>query len=292
MSIPHTLNGSGQENININQLLAAESNKDDLSSNEKKILNSLTISPPRTINYAIKMLAAYTSVLKLGGDNSLIFQTADDITEWAIENEQILSDNTTHFDKSLPTKMVYGIGDAFNSYYKMAKYTVPNQAWLNLEDFKMKLLTNQHSILLPESIQNLIDNKRKREDKKGGGGGNNNNNNNSGNGDENPQKKKFNVEHHSEQPSQLKCSQEMHKKVINEIVYNIDNYDFSCPKHNGEEECLRYALIGVCNSKCKRHASHKPIPPNSSRFHNMLNFRSKALAEYNKNKKEGDQNFV
>ena len=292
MSIPHTLNGSGQENININQLLAAESNKDDLSSSEKKILNSLTISPPRTINYAIKMLAAYTSVLKLGGDNSLIFQTADDITNWAIENEQILSDNTTHFDKSLPTKMVYGIGDAFNSYYKMAKYTVPNQAWLNLEDFKMKLLTNQHSSPLPESIQNMTDNKRKREDKKGGGGGNNNNNNNSGNGDENPQKKKFNVVHHSDQPTQLKCSQEMHKKVINEIVYNIDNYDFSCPKHNGEEECLRYALIGVCNSKCKRHASHKPIPPNSSRFHNMLNFRSKALAEYNKNKKEGDQNFV
>ena len=46
------------KNININQLLAAESNKDDLSSSEKKILNSATISPPRTINYAIKMLAA------------------------------------------------------------------------------------------------------------------------------------------------------------------------------------------------------------------------------------------
>ena len=70
MSTPHTLNGSGQENFNINQLLAAESNKDDLSSNEKKILNSSTISPPRTINYAIKMLSAYTSVLKLGGEKA------------------------------------------------------------------------------------------------------------------------------------------------------------------------------------------------------------------------------
>ena len=84
----------------------------------------------------------------------------------------------------------------------------------------------------------------------------------------------------------------MHKKVINEIVYNIDNYDFTCPKSDGTEECLRYALVGVCNSKCKRAASHTSIPPNSARFHNMLKFRTKALAEYNKNKKDGDQNFV
>jgi len=84
----------------------------------------------------------------------------------------------------------------------MAKYTVPNQAWLNLEGFKMKLLTNQHSILLSESVQNLIDNERKREDKKGGGCGNNNNNNNnnSGNGDDSHQKKKFKVENHTDQP--------------------------------------------------------------------------------------------
>jgi len=140
----------------------------------------------------------------------------------------------------------------------------------------------------------MIDNKQKREDKKGGGGGNNNNhnNNNSGTGDVNNQQKKFKVENHTDQPPQLKCSQEMHKKVINEIVYNIDNYDFTCPKNDGTEECLRYALVGVCNSKCKRAASHTPIPPNSARFHNMLKFRTKALAEYNKNKKDGDQNFV
>ena len=45
MSTPYTLNISGQENININQLFAAESNKYDLSSSEQKILNSATISP-------------------------------------------------------------------------------------------------------------------------------------------------------------------------------------------------------------------------------------------------------
>ena len=50
------------------------------------------------------MLSAYTSVLKLEGEDSFIFQSADDIIEWAKENEQILSNNTTHFDKALPTK--------------------------------------------------------------------------------------------------------------------------------------------------------------------------------------------
>ena len=84
----------------------------------------------------------------------------------------------------------------------------------------------------------------------------------------------------------------MHKKVINEIVYNIDNYDFTCPKCDGAEECLRYALVGVCNSKCKRSASHTLISPNSAEFHNILKFRTKAQAEYNKNKKEGDHCFV
>ena len=64
MAIPLTKHGSGQENINIPQLLAAEENKDDMSVDEKKFLTSNSISPPRTMNYCLKMVQAFDPVLK------------------------------------------------------------------------------------------------------------------------------------------------------------------------------------------------------------------------------------
>ena len=67
-ALPNTSLGQGQENIDIYQLLAAEANKDEVTAEEKKILNSTSLIPPRTLNYSLKMMKAFTTVLKLGGE--------------------------------------------------------------------------------------------------------------------------------------------------------------------------------------------------------------------------------
>ena len=127
MAIPNTLAGSNQENTDIRQLLAAEANKEDISSQERKILNSNGISPPRTINYALKELKAYSSVIKQGGNDTIIFLVLEEFVSWIEENEQLLSENAATFDKHLPTKIVYTVGDTINSFFKCGRYRVPEQ---------------------------------------------------------------------------------------------------------------------------------------------------------------------
>ena len=62
------------------------------------------------MNYATRMLQVYATTLKMGGEHSIAYQSAVDIAGWAQENEQILSKNTSVFDKHLPTKFVHTTG--------------------------------------------------------------------------------------------------------------------------------------------------------------------------------------
>ena len=64
------------------------------------------------MNHATRMVQAYAITLKMGGEDSTAYQLAVDIAGWAQENEQILSKNTSVFDKHLPTKFVHTIDDA------------------------------------------------------------------------------------------------------------------------------------------------------------------------------------
>jgi len=57
----------------------------------------------------------YASILKLGGTESILYHSEKGLTDWAKEKEQTLSNNTTHFDRALSTKLVYGIGDTYNT---------------------------------------------------------------------------------------------------------------------------------------------------------------------------------
>ena len=136
MSIPHTLNGSGQENCIINQVLAAESNKDDPSLKKKEdteFFYNLSAKNSKLRNQNTRRLHSSSNI---GRRQKLHTPVSGRHHRMGKKNEQILSDNTTNFDKSLPTKLVYRIGYAYNSYYKMAKYAVPNQAWLSLKTSK------------------------------------------------------------------------------------------------------------------------------------------------------------
>ena len=89
ITIPFTLNGTGQENINTTLLLAAEERGEEMSKNEKKALNAQTINPPQTINYANKMMQAFTTVLKVGGEVSFAYLVAKEMANWVNKNKQV-----------------------------------------------------------------------------------------------------------------------------------------------------------------------------------------------------------
>ena len=164
MGIPHSLVGSNLGNIDVKQLLTAETNnKDDISTKDRTILNSAQIVPPDTTYSAMKMVNAFVTILKTGGESTLALAMSDMAT-WIKDHEEILEENTRTFDRLLPSKMVYALGDATNNYFKSAKYAIPNQQWLNFDHLKMGLLSNNHSIMLPPAIIESLATKRKREE--------------------------------------------------------------------------------------------------------------------------------
>lgn len=111
LAIPYT-----NEDKNIQQLLAAEMMGEELNEGEKISLTSNKLFLHRTVTYETKMMATFASTLKVGGKNSIAFLVAQDITNWMLDNEQKLSENTFRFDRHLSTKIIYTIGAAFNNY--------------------------------------------------------------------------------------------------------------------------------------------------------------------------------
>ena len=235
------------------------------------------------MNYCLKILKAFNSTLKLGGENTLVYLASSDISDWVEEHELTLSENAAIFDRDLPTKIAYKVGDAFNNYFKMAKYGVPDERWLDFDQMKMKLAGNEPFIQLPQSVKRLLEPKRKPDRGGGGGGGLPR--------DEPEEKKRWKVNEHKNQPRQLKCSQDMHTKVINNLLHNMKNLSISAPEHEGKQECLRYCYLGNCNSNCERKDNHTPVKQGTDRFKNLVKFRKEALDLYNKDKKSGNEDF-
>ena len=58
------------------------------------------------MNYANKMMQAYATVLKAGGEDSIAYLVAKDMADWVNKNEQVLSEYTQQFDKQIPTKLI------------------------------------------------------------------------------------------------------------------------------------------------------------------------------------------
>jgi len=115
----------------------------------------LKLVPPDTKYSAMKMVNAFVTILKTGEESTLALAMSDMAT-WIKDHEEILEENTRTFDRLLPSKMVYALGDATNNYFKSAKYAVPNQQWLNFDHLKMGLLSNNHSIMLPQLLLNHL----------------------------------------------------------------------------------------------------------------------------------------
>ena len=283
LSIPFTQMGSGQENHDIEQLLAMEANGDELSPQQKKILNLTSIHPPRTINYALRMAQGYKSTIKQGGDDTVPFSAIEEICEWIAENEQTLSENTAAFDKHLPAKLLYTIGAQFNSYFNESKFRVPSQKWLDFSTLQNQLMNNQYYITLPDTITKTLEpSKRRREDDP----------NNNNRDEDQKEKRRMVIQEHKNQPIQLKSSRDFHSKVMVPFMKQLNELNLSIPKFDEDtQECLRYSLLGECNSNCTRKKAHKAVHAGSRRYKQLLEFRKKAIEHYNNNKSNDDPNF-
>ena len=194
------------------------------------------------MNYANKMIQAYATVLKAGGENSIAYLVAKDIADWVNENEQVLSKCTQQFNKQIPTKLIYQIGAGFNNYFAAAKYQVPQQSWINFNDTKKEFLANKDTTRLPNAIKEILEPKKKKNadppspfprDKR--------------------DKKRFEIHEHDNQPAQLKCTKEVYNNKIKPVISKGKDSGIELPKNgNGKPECLTYCLLGECNSNYYR----------------------------------------
>ena len=105
------------------------------------------------MNYATRMFQEYATALKMGSDCYIAYQTAVDVAGWAQENEQILSKNTSVFNKHLPTNFVHTIGPAYDNYFTAEKYSVPTPSWLSFN------LENKNHLKPTLDISSCIDQK-------------------------------------------------------------------------------------------------------------------------------------
>ena len=282
LSIPYTQMGSGQENHDIEQLLAMEANSEELSPQQKKILNLTSIHPPRTIDYASRMAQGYKSTIKQGGDDTVPFAAIEEMCYWIAENEQTLSENTAAFDKHLPAKLLYTIGAQFNSYFNESKFRVPSQKWLDFSTLQDQMMNNQYYITLPEPITTILELKRKREEEY-----------NNNDDDEGPEEKKhITIHEHENQPIELKSNRGFYSRIMIPLMKRLNDLDLSVPKFDeNTNECLNYSLLGECNSNCPRKKAHKPVQTGSKRYEQLLEFREKGIELYNINKSNEEPDF-
>ena len=224
------------------------------------------------------MVAAFTTVLFQGGENTVAHAAASDFTEWLTENEQILSNNTMNFDRDLPTKTIFSFGSSFNHHFQAAKCAVPKELWLNFNHIKDKTLSNQFCIILPELLTESLNPKKwkDREKEKGNKKGN----------------KKPKVEIHDGQLIQLKSSDDFCNSVTNGFL-RTDEGKSACPKFDGKtQQCLKFVLKGTCNTNCPRKAAHKTVKTNNNRGKDLIKFRKEALDWCNHDKADNGQNFA
>ena len=280
LMIPYSLISASNENMDTQSLLAAEERNSDLSSEEKAaIVTNNKLTPPRTLAFSIKMMNGYTTVLKLGGEDSLLYLSTKDFADWLVEHEEVLGEITATYDIKLPTKILFSVGDALNSFFKEGRYSVPSQHWLDFESLKRNLLANQYTINLPPSVTQAFDGKKRGRDEK--------------NSKDNSRDNKRTVVQHQNQPIQLKTTKETHNSKITPYIRS-DNV--SIPKNNNEEECLRWCYLGYCNSNCLRKGNHVPVKNGSTRCKKLVDFKKKAIshgnnANNNNNNNNGEQNL-
>ena len=265
-SVAFSLNGSNQENFDTQQLLEAEERGDDLSEDQKTALKEGTIIIPRTVGFLLKSIKAFVTILSIGGEESIIHLTVKDLASFIEENELLLSENTANSDKQLPTRIAYTIHSAIQNYVHESKYMVSGTKFLNFEHVKRGAVSNIPFVTLPPFINKFLESKNKKKDHEKPNNGEKQRDN----------KRTLVTVTHEDQPIQLKTSRDTYNDTINQALKNIRSHpNLEIPKHNGEQECLRFAYLGECLNNCNRSKNHKSVKADSARFKKLLEFKKK-----------------
>jgi len=82
---------------------------------------------------------------------------------------------------------------------------------------------------------------------------------------------------HPNQPENIRCDPNFFRQVI--FNFGIGDPTVQCPRcEDGRDECLNYALKGVCDSNCHRSHAHVPVIQGSARHNQLLEFRTDCLS--------------
>ena len=282
---PASFEGTNFEDIDVAAMLMKRDDGIELSAKEKAAMQNELRVVARSATMLTKLSRNFNGIIGcIFGTSSKVGGFTANWYDWCKDHEDDIADIARQIDGDIPAKIQFFISDTVNSYLIEAKCDMPDELRLTTSSMQRSILSNSHSINLPKWVLNLL---RPTKPKAilgdvppgdaGGAGG-------PGKG----QGKRGEQVIHENQDERLHCSAKFYSKVIHQHGIKADNV--SAPTlEDGSEECLRYALKGVCVPGCRRKKAHKP--PKGKRREGLLKFKSECLARYNANKGEGETDF-
>ena len=285
LNLPLTHGGTPLENVDYAVLKEQEELGKTLSEKERKALYGSIICPSRSIFYLLSKVKAYHAVVAESyGPESPPAAEAENWVTFITVNATKLMARQSSLDRDLPARLECMHADQFNSHFSAAKLGVPSLCLLDGDQDRQKVLRGLYKPDIPTTVYEVLhppkppsdDHKRKLDDPSPSPSG--------------PKRSTFSDVSHTNQPRELKLTQEKFKLVVQDQITAKSVVVPICPGTNCNE-CCKFIFFGQCNSRCPRAAAHTSPSNNKSRMDNLRKFLSQCLIAYKQNKKPSDPDF-
>jgi hypothetical protein len=212
------------------------------------------------------------------GPNAYISIEAQEWHTWIRENFKELQDIRSIWDKDLAVKIEIAISEQFNRIFKAAMIGVPDES-LFAPSLREGILHRTHNLDLPQAVKDIINNSNKRKtDQK----------------TSNPSTAKRSRTTsikvtHDNQPPELKMTPDQYR---NKATPYIQANKQSIPKYNNDtDECMKYCLLGYCNTDCARKAAHNRVEKGTRRYQRILSLKQAISSSSTSNRNQSGQDF-
>ena len=283
MNLPANLSGTSLENIDMPKLKEEEARGRTLTDKERNALYGKVTIPSKTIQYLQEKVKAWEAITTQSFEpDSIIAEEATNWREWLDENVTILKNKTYTADRDLPVRIECIISDLNNQFLTAAKFEVPRDTILAADDIRQGIIRGMIKPDIPRAILEIIrpEKKRKENDREGG----------SYNTNPKDSKQRFQIVKFDNQPREFRFTTEKYRNMIYPQVAEKRVKAPRCEEGNCSE-CLRFLLLGGCNTNCPRASAHICPTSDSRRMNNIRKFIKECQTSYNNNKKSNDPNF-
>ena len=261
--LPQSYQGTDIEAIDLARLLNMEENG-TITEVDTLTINKSILPISRTLHYLFDKVTAWKVFCNAYfGEQSYVAMEAESWRLWVEENFNALQEIKASRDKDLAVKIEIAISDSFNRIFRTAMLGVPTESMFESE-LRNGILNNTTYLHIPHTVKEQLDksNKRKNDNQQQGGGKRSRNNNN-------------NRVTHDNHPREIQLTQDQYRsKAIPYIQQNKDKM----PKFDSNtDECMKFALLGICNLDCQRKKAHVKVSKGTTRFDTLAKIKNEIL---------------